>query len=122
VNDPRDVIAEFLRRFTDEDYRQADVLLGYLDSAGLTVVRPSSDWDYENGGTLVIDEPAPSPYRFTVSVEQWDTEDGVVWEVYLRGHGIYAYTYLGSRTTEAEARSHAALVLAALHQAEMEDQ
>jgi hypothetical protein len=77
-------------------------------------VRPSSDWDYENGGTLVIDEPAPSPYRFTVSVEHMQR-----WWVSVE-FGESAVVQL-SFDTEAEARSHAVLVLAALHQATLEE-
>ena len=64
---------------------------------------------------------APSPYRFTVSVEH---DPGGTWWVYVDGtvqHGYKESMFVAEFPTEAEARSHAALVLAALHQATMEE-
>lgn len=39
----RDVIADFLERFTDQPYRLADVLIGRLDTAGLMITDAEAD-------------------------------------------------------------------------------
>lgn len=70
-----------------------------------------------------------APYRFTVSVERESSPDGPEWWVNI-SHAetsVLAAMFIGSPhdepfRTEAEARSHAAQVLAALHQATMEDE
>ena len=61
----------------------------------------------------------PNPYRFTVSVgpnwsQRWP------WSAWITDErGVQSHFYRGA--TEAEARSHAAQVLAALHTATMEE-
>lgn len=39
----RDVIGEFLARFSDQPYRQADVLIGRLDKAGYQITHTATD-------------------------------------------------------------------------------
>ena len=41
----REIIARYLDRFTDQPYRQADVLIGHLDKAGLIIVDRAVDND-----------------------------------------------------------------------------
>ena len=59
---------------------------------------------------------APSPYRFTVSVDEWLNR----YQVWLTNEVTDSVDATWRFDTEAEAREHAALVLAALHQATLE--
>lgn len=90
----------------------------------------ASTWKYGNCYTNSIEiaralgldpdapsRPAPSPYRFTVSVERRQPHGR--WRTSINEDGRPIFVMSG-HDTEAEARSHAALVLAALHQATLE--
>lgn len=66
--------------------------------------------------------PVPSPYRFTVSVEE-DVPGGM-WCIFIHDATSDSSTndllFVAELDTEAEAHRHAALVLAALHQATLD--
>ncbi len=62
----------------------------------------------------------PNPYRTTVMVEQ---DSDLMWCVYIDHilrHGAKDYVYVAEFDTKEEADTHAALILAALHEAVME--